>query len=180
LANALLPLVDDDNEAAVSKVKEVLNIFSDEFSKRYISMMCHKLGIAHEEKEDKTLVNELLTLLAEHKIDYSNFFVSLRNQTISDDQLLGDKRFTKWNEAWKIAHERAGDQKTGVELMDKNNPVVIPRNHLVEQALEQAALGNLNDFEILLKKLSDPYSHQNEPQIVPDGYDSGYQTFCGT
>jgi len=180
LANALLPLVDEDNEVAISKVKEVLNIFSDEFSKRYISMMCHKLGIVHEEKEDKTLVNNLLTLLSEHKIDYTNFFVSLRNQAISDDKLLGDERFTKWYKAWEIAHERAGDQKIGVELMDKNNPVVIPRNHLVEQALEQAASGNLNDFEGLLKKLSKPYAQQSEPQFVPDGYDSGYQTFCGT
>lgn len=180
LANALLPLVDEDNEVAISKVKEVLNIFSDEFSKRYISMMCHKLGIAHEEKEDKTLVNDLLMLLAEHKIDYSNFFVSLRYQSISDDQLTSDERFTEWCQKWKMAHERSGDQKNGLELMDKNNPVTIPRNHLVEEALEQAASGNLEYFENLLDQLSNPYAQNNKTQLVPVGHDQKYQTFCGT
>lgn len=180
LANALLPLVDDDNEVAVTKVKVILNTFSEEFSKRYISMMCHKLGIANEEQEDKILVDNMLTILIEHKIDYTNFFVSLRKQTITDKSLLSDQRFTQWYKAWQIAHERAGDQKTGVELMDKNNPIVIPRNHLVEQALEKAVSGNLKEFEILLKNLSEPYAHQNEPQLVPYGYDQHYQTFCGT
>lgn len=180
LANALLPLVDKKEEVVVEKVKDVLDAFPEEFSKRYISMMCSKLGIVHEEGEDKTMVNDLLVLLAKHEIDYTNFFVSLRNQTIPDDQLVNDQSFRQWHEVWQKAHERSGNQKTGLDLMDKNNPVIIPRNHLVEQALEQAASGDPGSFELLLKQLSEPYAQHNKLQVVPDGYDQRYQTFCGT
>lgn len=180
LANALLPLVDKKEEEAVSKVKEVLNMFPEEFSNRYISMMCRKLGIVHEEEADKTMVNDLLVLLAKYKVDYTNFFVSLRNQSISDEELVNDQSFKQWHKVWKKAHERSDDQKAGLDLMDKNNPVIIPRNHLVEQALEQAASGDQGDFELLLRQLSEPYAQHNELQTVPNGYDQRYQTFCGT
>ncbi|MGL1885186.1 MAG: YdiU family protein [Reichenbachiella sp.] len=179
-ANVLIPIIDQDEKVAVSKVKEVLDSFSGEFSKRYIAMMCRKLGIADEQKQDKALVNDLLMILAENKVDYTNFFVSLRYQSIADERLLSDDKFTAWYGRWRSAHERNGDQQAGWKLMDKNNPVVIPRNHLVEEVLSKAEEGDFSSFDQLLTKLKDPYAQNHEVQSVPKGFDQVYQTYCGT
>lgn len=179
LANALLPLIDSDEEKAVAKVEVVLNQFPELYKQRYFSMMGKKLGIVHEEKDDQKLVKELTDLMTEHQVDYTNFFVSLRYDSISQASLIQDERFQSWKMSWQEAHQRQEDQQLGLQLMDQHNPVVVPRNHLVEEALSEAVGGNLESFTVLLDKLKTPYA-QHQMQQVPEGYDRMYQTFCGT
>lgn len=180
LANALLPIINENKDTAISEAQALLNTFPTEYTARYQSMMCCKLGIAHEIDDDKNLIEELLKLLEAHKVDYTNFFVSLRTQTLADSELMSNEKFIQWHQRWQVAHNRFGDQASGLALMEQYNPVVIPRNHLVEQALSEATEGNLTSFENLLNLLSNPYNSKNEMQTVPDGYDQQYQTFCGT
>ena len=70
------------------------------------------------------------------------------------------------------------------ECLWQVNPVRIPRNHLVEEALEEASThGDFTKFNRLLEKLKQPYQQSwkaEELQNVPSGYDVAYQTFCGT
>ncbi|MCV9385932.1 protein adenylyltransferase SelO [Reichenbachiella ulvae] len=178
LANALLPLLDQDEKKAIERVEAVLNEFPEMYRARYFSMMLNKLGIAQQKPDDAVLVQELMQLLAEHRIDYTNFFVSLRHDSITEKALLEDERFISWKQRWKEAHER--DVPKGLQLMDENNPVVIPRNHLVEQALEEAVDGKMKPFNDLLEKLSQPYAQDQSLQEVPEGFDRLYQTYCGT
>ncbi len=181
LANALLPLIDKNQEAAVELAKEVLNPFREEFIKRHDAMMHRKLGIVHTNQEDGDLIKDLFTLLTKHKVDYTNFFISLKDPTILlGSSLIADEQFINWQKQWELAHQRNSDQEKGSLLMSQNNPRVIPRNHLVEEALNYAAGGNFEKFDTLIKILSDPYSEGNTLQVVPSEFDLNYQTFCGT
>ncbi|HZH60037.1 MAG TPA: hypothetical protein VEY70_10760, partial [Metabacillus sp.] len=99
---------------------------------------------------------------------------------------LSDKEdFNKWYGQWK---ERQGRQKESnaesVELMKKNNPAIIPRNHRVEEALEAAVdKGDYHIMEQLLEALSEPYAHsphQAKYCTVPADLDGTYRTYCGT
>ncbi|MEP2026364.1 MAG: protein adenylyltransferase SelO family protein [Reichenbachiella sp.] len=178
LANSILPLIAKNEKEAVASAEAVLHTFPDEFARRYSAMMCAKLGITHSESSDNQLVDDLLALLAKHSIDYTNFFVSLRYDSI-DNRLLADQTFMTWHSRWQKAFNRSANKEDGLAFMDQNNPIIIPRNHLIEESLSDAIAGNMFTFNNLLQKLSKPYAHQDTQQ-VPTGYDQNYQTFCGT
>ena len=68
--------------------------------------------------------------------------------------------------------------------MDTINPVYIPRNHLVEEALSAAAFGDLAPFHQLLDATTKPFEQRDGferyGESAPTGFTEGYQTFCGT
>ncbi|MEL6562297.1 MAG: YdiU family protein [Bacteroidota bacterium] len=180
LANALLPLIDEKQEVAVEKVTEILDTFPGKFSSRNLEMMRHKLGIVHADESDKSLIGDLLPLLANNQIDYTNFFTELRKDQISSKSLLENDQFISWKQRWQAAHSRKEDELESLKLMERHNPVVIPRNHLVENALDSAVNGDYSTFDALLKDMQSPYGNRPEMQLVPAGFDQRYQTFCGT
>ena len=180
LANALLPLIDDKQEKAVEKVTAILDEFPKRFSVRNLAMMRKKLGIVQPEETDEELIGNILTLLANHQIDYTNFFTELRRDQISSESLLSDVQFIDWKEDWLKAHSRNDNQQKGLKLMEQNNPVVIPRNHLVESAIDMAVNGDLTEFDALLQAMRTAYNDSAERQLVPEDFDQRYQTFCGT
>ena len=74
-------------------------------------------------------------------------------------------------------------KEKSLKLMHSANPLVIPRNHKVEEALEAANNDDLNPMKNLLKVLERPYENQegiSEYQSVAPATDQKYQTFCGT
>ena len=96
-----------------------------------------------------------------------------------------DKRLVeKWKEKWKKRIKKENKPKKEMcKLMEKSNPCVIPRNHLVEKVLGEAENENYRPMEEFLEVLSDPYNYRKklsgkytEPEItkIP------YQTYCGT
>ena len=68
--------------------------------------------------------------------------------------------------------------------MQKTNPVIIPRNHLIENVIQAATVDNdVQPFVALTEQLRKPYqlpSNLEHYQTVPVGFDDAYQTFCGT
>ena len=67
--------------------------------------------------------------------------------------------------------------------MKMNNPIYIPRNHLVESSLENAINGNNKEIDELLSLMSDTYNYSTKNyrfQASPEGFDGSYKTFCGT
>ncbi|MCH2200203.1 MAG: YdiU family protein [Flavobacteriales bacterium] len=179
-ANALLPLIGEDEKLAVTKAEEVLGKFPQQFSKSYLKMMTDKLGIQNHMQEDASLVEDCLRLLQKHTIDYTNFFTELRKNGSLIQELREDADFNAWHIQWEKARVRLSNLEESEALMIATNPVVIPRNHLVEEALEAAVNGDMNPFHDLLKTLVDPYNETRTPQELPVGVDEGYQTFCGT
>lgn len=179
-ANALLPMIDKDEEAGKAQAQAVLDQFPKDFSDAYLKMMCNKLGIVNHVAEDSELVKDCLQLLVNHKIDYTNFFTELRRGGELIDELQRDDVFKAWYVRWGETRARDSSISESAALMAKSNPVIIPRNHKVEEVLDAAVLGDMQPFDAFLRELSSPYDDSATLQLVPTNFDATYQTFCGT
>lgn len=179
-ANALLPLIDPDEATAKEKAEAALDRFPEDFSGANFDMMSRKLGIVHTIQSDGALMQGCLQQLVNHRIDYTNFFTELRRGGDLIDRLSNDDSFRTWHTNWEAARLRGASVEESEALMAKTNPVVIPRNHIVENALNTAVAGDMQPFHALLDELSSPYDDSSIIQMVPANFDANYQTFCGT
>ncbi|MBM4764416.1 YdiU family protein [Bacillus sp. B15-48] len=184
-AETILPLLHVDQDQAVKIAEAELSVFSKLFQQNWSAGMRAKLGIFHENQEDETLIKELLGMMEEHSADYTNTFRALTLEKPEDTTLHGKKEFTEWYDRWQL---RLGQQpesrEASYQLMQGNNPSVIPRNHRVEEALEAAVeQGDLEVMGQLLKVLSRPYEYTDDQEDYckpPKPSAQPYQTFCGT
>ncbi len=123
-------------------------------------------------------------LMYKHQADYTNTFRNLTNASQLKSALTDDGSFKNWQIIWRERLSRqAQTVKDVVALMDSHNPLVIPRNHLVEDALDSAIQGDMEPFYDFLEVLSKPYQlPKNEKYLqgASAGFDASYQTFCGT
>jgi uncharacterized protein YdiU (UPF0061 family) len=179
-ANALFPLIDKEEEVAKAKAKEVLDQFPEDFSKAYFKMISNKLGIVNQVSEDGNLVKACMGQLVKHNVDYTNFFTELRRGGALINKLKEDDAFKTWYMKWEKARVRGTSVTESNVLMVQNNPVVIPRNHIVEDVLDSAVSGDMRPFNSLLEELGSPYDDSSPLQVVPTDFDASYQTFCGT
>jgi len=182
-ANALLPVISEETKEAVELVKGVLNEFDGLYNEKWYTMMYDKLGILNPTDKDKGLVDKLLKLMETHEIDYTQAFLALQQDAAFGSSFFKQEEFNEWIQQWKNTHLKDELKTPALELMDKSNPKIIPRNHWVENVLEEAVKNNMESFNELLEKLSKPYD--NHPQKLqfeqpPVGFDATYQTFCGT
>jgi uncharacterized protein YdiU (UPF0061 family) len=182
-AECLIPLIDKDEEAAIKIATDVIDNFQNIYEKKWLNMMRDKLGLFGEDKNDRKLIDDLLNWMEKHKIDYTNTFCHLMEIKI-DDNTYKEESFIIWFEEWKKRSKLNNSSKEKqIELMKKNNPIVIPRNHKVEEALSEAYSGNLEKMNKLNNVLKNPYSNQkdiSEYQVPAPMTDEKYQTFCGT
>jgi uncharacterized protein YdiU (UPF0061 family) len=182
-AEAILPLFDLDNKKAISIAEQEINNFKDIFKNNFTTMMKGKLGLISNEIEDDKLMKDLFQLMFENEADYTNTFVYLMNGSVPQEKLIKDKNFIEWKNKWNSRLSRNQDIIKAKELMTKNNPIIIPRNHLIESALSKAEQGNLDEFNKLILALKDPY--QDNEQLTglknpAPRSEKKYQTFCGT
>jgi uncharacterized protein YdiU (UPF0061 family) len=186
LAESLLPLLDDDDDKAVEIIQPRLHEIPDRIDTAWRSMMGTKIGLARgDDPYDASLVTDLLALMQQHGLDYTNTFASLDGALgAATTATAPPSVLDPWLARWKSRLDEAGSRTNAASLMRRANPRVIPRNHHVEAAL--AAIVDNADTgpaERLIEALRDPYD--TGPQIdpytdtPPDG-DQGYQTFCGT
>tara|TARA_Y100000996_G_scaffold414649_1_gene406171 strand:+ start:1372 stop:2820 length:1449 start_codon:yes stop_codon:yes gene_type:complete len=181
-ANTLLPIISDNENKSIELIKEKLNKFSSIFSNNWYSMMYKKLGILEPIEKDKILVESLLELMKNYKADYTNTFAALTLNNRSNDSLFISNEFKKWRKKWKDRINFSDNSTKIFKLMHRQNPLVIPRNHLVELALEQSINGNFKYLNDLLDLVSNPYNYKSNYsfQDTPKGFDDSYKTFCGT
>tara|TARA_B100001057_G_scaffold458717_1_gene508257 strand:- start:442 stop:1893 length:1452 start_codon:yes stop_codon:yes gene_type:complete len=182
-AECLVPLIDEDQKKAIKIATDTINSFEKKYEEKWMNMMRCKLGLFGEENNDKFLILDLLTWMHEKKADYTNTFCHLMKLLLEKDQLYDDINFLNWKKRWK---ERLQKNNTSyekcIELMRVNNPLVIPRNHKVEEALEAAERNDLIPLNKLLEILIKPYNEQKGTVDYqsPSKSDKKYQTFCGT
>ncbi len=183
LAEAMLPLFDPDVERAIERATSVLERFPSLFEQHWLSGMRSKLGLFTEEAEDKALVDELLAWMQRRSADFTNTFRALitgRPDAVTDS----DDEFGSWHRRLEARRLRQPQPRAEAEdLMRRHNPAVIPRNHLVEEAIQAAT--TTRDFSVvdrLLEVLATPYDHdRNLPEFsMPGEHDRPYRTFCGT
>ncbi len=183
LAEALLPLFSDDEEQAVELATESLGSFRRQYATAWSAGMRAKLGLRDslDEVATSALVDELLTLLQESHVDYTSFFRNLASAGRGDVEptralFLDLAEFDAWLERWRALGP-------DVDMMHRVNPVYIPRNHLVEEALAAATDGDPDPLERLLDAVARPYDERPglERYAAAAPKDFGiYRTFCGT
>ncbi len=198
-AEALLPLIDDDPEQAVAMVTEVLNGFAGRYRTHLLRGQRAKLGLVRGEPADDAgdaaLAEDWLALLHAGKVDFTLGWRRLADTAGGDDSplraLFADPRaLGDWLARWRArcASEDEGTAAAGsgrAETMRRVNPMVIPRNHRVEEALAAASdEGDLAPFERLLDAVRKPFDEAlaTSPYAEPAPVEvtACYQTFCGT
>ena len=182
LAECLIPLIDKDEDQAIKIASEIIDNFQNIYETKWLNMMRDKLGLFGEDKDDLELINNLLNWMQSNQADYTNTFCYLMNISSIQDQIYKDKDFIDWSKNWeKRILINGGSKENSLELMKKNNPIVIPRNHKVEEALEAANNNNLKPMNDLLSILKKPYTKQiNIEKFQTPSNNQNYQTFCGT
>jgi serine/tyrosine/threonine adenylyltransferase len=178
-AETLLPLLDDDVERGRTSALEILQSFPHRFHGHWRDGMGAKLGLDGDAAEG--LFDDLFGLLATYRVDYTSFFRALapaaRGDTSPARALFTESsELDAWVKRWR---SRGPDP----DAMDRVNPVYIPRNHRVEDALAAATDGDMEPFRRLVDVLTQPYEErpglESYAQPAPPSYAS-YQTFCGT
>ncbi|MDC0030578.1 YdiU family protein [Candidatus Pelagibacter sp.] len=182
-AECLIPLIDKNEDTAIKIATDVIDNFQNIYEKKWLNMMKDKLGLFGEDKNDRKLIDDLLNWMEKNKIDYTNIFCHIMDIKI-DNNTYKDKTFLTWFDEWKKRSRLNNSSKEKqIKLMKKNNPIVVPRNHKVEEALTEANNGSLEGMNKLNDILKNPYSNQEdiaEYQVPAPTTNEKYQTFCGT
>jgi uncharacterized protein YdiU (UPF0061 family) len=183
LAEAMLPLLADEQEQAIELAVDSLGAFRQRYSAAWLAGMGAKLGLPEglDDAVTSPLVNELLTLLQNNPVDYTSLFRALGAAAQGDAEparglFLDLTAFDAWVERWRALAPDA-------DVMSRVNPVYIPRNHLVEEALAAATGGDLQPLDRLLEAVTKPFDErpglERYAAAAPEDF-GAYQTFCGT
>ena len=184
LAESLLPLLDKNIDKAIKMAEVVVNEYASEFNTAWISGMRFKLGFFEEEEGDFKLAQSLLEWMESSKADYTETFRDLAYENLSENEIYKSSAFKKWHSLWQARLSRNSKLiKSSLSMMRKYNPVIVPYNHLVEEALSAAEGGDMQPFYKLLSALERPFEFSSSNEVFlnstvePKPY---YKTFCGT
>ncbi|WP_430132341.1 protein adenylyltransferase SelO [Neobacillus pocheonensis] len=184
-AETLLPLLHDNQEQALELAQEAISHYMEIYQAKWLEGMRAKLGLFNEEAHDVALIEDLLNIMKKNRADYTNTFRALTLDQQEESAMFGAPEFVQWHKRWMERTSRQEESKgSSQQLMRKNNPAVIPRNHRVEEALEAAVNhGDYSVLERLLRILASPctYTPENTDYCTPpEPSTRPYQTFCGT
>jgi len=189
LAETLLPLIDDDQDKAIAAAQESLETFPELHGQALQSRFTAKVGLEFSDTDDDwTLVQELLTAMAEGEADFTLVFRHLSNalETGNDETVISlfkePAAITAWLSDWRTRLTNA-DHAEAVSLMRRTNPIFIPRNHRIEEAIQAGNTGNYDLFRRLNEVLQRPFEEQPdfaEYETAPAPEEVVQATFCGT
>ena len=183
-AECLISLIDPKKEKAIEIATETINSFDKSYETKWINMMRDKLGLFGQDQKDQVLIIDLLTWMHKNKADYTNTFCFLMDENFQHNKIYKDENFLTWKERWKERLKLNNNTpEKYLSLMKSVNPLVIPRNHKVEEVLESANNNDLSPLKKLIKVLEKPYEKTKENidyQSPAPASDKKYKTFCGT
>ena len=183
-AECLISLIDPKKEKAIEIATETINSFNKSYETKWINMMRDKLGLFGQDQKDQVLIIDLLTWMHKNKADYTNTFCFLMDENFQHNKIYNDENFLTWKERWKERLKLNNNTpEKYLSLMKSVNPLVIPRNHKVEEVLESANNNDLSPLKKLIKVLEKPYEKTKENidyQSPAPASDKKYKTFCGT
>ena len=199
LAEALLPLLageqNDDQDRAVEKAMEILEPFQQRYEHYWLRGMRLKLGLARDEADDLALARDFLAGMEGQGVDFTKAFRCLADAAEAVDATregwlrklyADDTALNAWLPRWRARQNvESVVPAQRAQAMRAVNPVYIPRNHRVEEALAAAVdVGDYAPFEKLLTVLQQPFEEKTEfsayADPAPASKSAGYQTFCGT
>ncbi len=184
LAEALLPLLHEDMHKAADLAEAAIEEYSSVFNAAWLSGMRRKLGLFGEEEGNLPLIQSLLEWMQQAGADYTTTFRDLIAEAPPQGEAYQSQTFLAWHAHWQARLARNPKPlKSSWCLMRDSNPVIIPRNQHVEDALTAAEEGNLAAFHALLAAVQNPYAETESNTLfrTPPPHAAGnYQTFCGT
>ena len=180
---ALLPLLADTVDEGIALAEKAFDVFRGQYDATWTNGMRDKLGLSADNDSTTvmSLVEDLLALLNESRVDYTSFFRGLSQAARGDAEptrglFINLAGIDGWISRWRALAPDAA-------VMDRSNPMYIPRNHLVEETLTAATVGDLDPLQQLLSAVTAPYDERPglERYAAPAPEDFGdYRTFCGT
>ncbi len=189
LAETLVPLFGGGTEAAIAVATDVLQSFTARYHGYWGDGMRAKLGLGTAQPGDGKLIDDLLALLYTEKVDFTLFFRALSSSLLGEapparSLVMEGPAFDAWKIRWReLLSYQARDPRSIAAAMDNVNPIYIPRNHQVEEALTAATDDDLGPLGRLLGVLAEPFNLRPglERYAAPAPPSFGpYQTFCGT
>ncbi|QYK43351.1 MAG: YdiU family protein [Paracoccaceae bacterium] len=192
LAEALLPLIDADADRAVDRAMAVLEGVAARYRAAWEAVMRRKLGLTGEEPDDGALADGFLQALAARGAggqgaDFTLAFRRLAEAAEGDAaplrlRLADPAALDGWLPRWRDRLARSAPDAAA--RLRAANPVHVPRNHLVEEALAAATAGDMAPFHALMAAVTDPFTESpGRTRLAlpaPEGFDGAYRTFCGT
>lgn len=186
-AQAIMSLLGPDQEAAAGEAQTILDRFPDLYEAAWLGEMRRKLGLASAHEGDRALVRDLLRLMHDNGADYTLTFRRLADALFPTDAAdvgLFDPAFAPWIARWRerLSQENAEEEAVR-RAMQSTNPLYIPRNHLVEEALAAAYAGDYQPVHRLREVLGEPFVAQEkyaEYALPPRPEQIVRATFCGT
>lgn len=179
-AECLIPLIEpNDPDKAVKKAEEILGRYLELYQAHWKELFSKKIGFSVPTEKSVELINSLLRVISEHDLDFTYTFRQLANDSHLEPIL------SAWKVEWTSELKNAGvDMDSAKKLMLETNPAIIPRNHIIEAAIDEAEItNNLNAFKEILKVLKNPYSKELDQHILalprPQGLPPTI-TYCGT
>ncbi len=191
LAEALLPLLADDEATSVREAEEALSTFSARFDAAYASGLLSKIGLTEGSEKDLPLAQDLLARMANNKADFTLTFRGLcdeiepigngRVRSLFDDPAVFDEWAVEWRNRLANDGQDSSTRRADMQLV---NPAFIPRNHLVEEVIVAAVeRGDFAPFEQLIAVLAKPFEDQpgfEKYAVPPRPEQVVHKTFCGT
>jgi serine/tyrosine/threonine adenylyltransferase len=192
LAETLLPLLAEDMERALAVAEDALSAFASIFRAAYLGGLRRKLGLAAEREGDTALAQDLLTLMAESHADFTQCFSVLCSAAAGTEGDAASRAlfadgcpYDAWAARWRqrMASDNIHPDARSAS-MRAVNPAYIPRNHLVEAALDAAVTRrDFAPFEQLLEIVTRPFEEMSGCErygAPPAPEERVQQTFCGT
>jgi len=193
LTQSLLPLLDGDPDKALASGQAAIDAFPGLYQSEFKTRMMAKLGLNEEAEDDTVLIQDLLKLMQENQTDFTLTF-RLLSDLVDPTRASGGgvndlielpEAFTPWLERWQQRLSLGPmDSAKRQQQMYLVNPVYIPRNHLVEEAISAAEKQqDLEPFNKLVDILANPFEYSNTNAryaIPPKPEQVVTQTFCGT
>jgi uncharacterized protein YdiU (UPF0061 family) len=189
LAQALLPVLDADEGAALKSAQAAVDAFPDLYAAAWEVELRAKLGLTTVKDDDRALSDVLFKRMAEDGADFTLTFRALAAAAEGDDapflsRFLDRAAAADWLGAWRARLDRdGGDPAARPAALRHANPAFIPRNHRVEQALAAAQEGDMRPFARLHAVLARPFDDQpdaTEFAAPPAPGEEVRATFCGT
>jgi serine/tyrosine/threonine adenylyltransferase len=180
LAESLLPFIDPDPERAVDQANAALEGIAGIYRAEFLRVMRGKLALQGEAAGDEALIEAFLAAI--QGVDWTLAHRRLAGAVTADEGYLALFDQTEAIKAW-LPQWRSRLRGDAVDALLTANPVVIPRNHLVEEALDAASEGDMGRFDALLAEVRDPFGSEAGREgfalPAPKGFES-YVTYCGT
>ena len=187
-AETLIPLINENREKSVKQLTEVLQLTMPSYQEYFYRDIGKKLGLLNINNRNIELINSYLKILESESIDFTLSFTDLskvliKEKNFNDSVFSSVKNFEDWYQNWirELTIKNTEIKKLAKD-MNSINPCYIPRNHIIEKALNNATNNDMSEINNLLEIFKNPFEKQDisEDYLTPSNSESPYVTFCGT